>query len=131
MISLDKKSTNKSLGLGGIYYDYSGGPVPGIYKTDSIFSLTGKSDYNINNIAAILFHNNMNTLSLKQFNSIVKFTRMNIFNNNQDCKLPNPILKFDITKWPLCNRSIDNTRKLSEYQEAPEYSDYADFLWFP
>ena len=130
MISLNEKSKTKTFGLAGIYYDYCSGLVPGIYRTDSIFSLTRKSNYNINNTATILFHNNMNTLSLKQFNS-VKFTRMNMFNNNQDCKLPNPILKFDITKWPLCNRSIDNTRKLSEYREAPEYSDDADFLWFP
>jgi hypothetical protein len=129
MISLDEKSRVKSFGLAGIYYDYSGGPVPGIYKTDSIFSLTGKSDYNINNTAVLIFHNNMNILSLKRFNSMVKFTKMNMFNNDQGCRFINPIFKYDFTRWPLRNRSKDNTYKLSEYQD--EYNEEVNFTWLP
>lgn len=130
MISLDKKSTNKSLGLAGIYYDYYGGPVPGIYRTDHILSLSIKSNYNINSTAIMLFNRNINSnLSLKRFNSMVKFTKMNMFNNDQGCKVVNPIFKYDFTKWPLRNRSKDNTYKLSEYQN--EYNEGANFICLP
>ena len=127
MISLDKKSTNKSLGLDGVYYDYYGGPITGIYSTRTILSLSKKSCYNINRTAVMLFNENINKLSLKRFNTTVKFTKMNMFNNN--CKYINPAFKFDFTKWPLRNRSKDNTYKLSKYQD--EYNEEASFIWLP
>ena len=130
MISLDKKSTNKSLGLGGVYYDYYGEPITGIYSVRTILSLSKKSYYNVNGTAIMLFNRNINSnLSLKRFNSMVKFTKMNMFNNDQGCKVINPVFKYDFAKWPLRNRSKDNTYKLSEYQD--EYNEEASFTWLP
>lgn len=67
--------------------------------------LSAKSNMRRNPVSLIMF-NRIGGLSLENYNTIVKFSRMKM-TNLSGYKYTNPILKFDVTKEPLFVKSND------------------------